>query len=156
MAQDFLSGKPEEPKWDVRMEIFLKWFEQNQWRAEKQKQDWTNATATWNEGSTSVKKKTGDRAVSRSCLTLIKSVLVQWSEARMEDVVSIEIIFCKLKHVFLSLLSTSRPLSFLPPLPNVRHHWMAFYPWGSALHKQPELVESTLCIELSALSISTL
>lgn len=49
-----------------------------------------------------------------------------------------------------SLLSSSFPLSFRPPLSKVRHHWMAFYPWGSALHKQSELVESTLYWALSS------
>lgn len=50
--------------------------------------------------------------------------------------------------------STCLFLFFLPhslfPLSKGRHHWMVFYPWGSALHKQKELVESTLYWALSS------
>lgn len=39
-------------------------------------------------------------------------------------------------HLCLFILSSSLPLYFCPPLSKVRHHWMGFYPWGSALHRK--------------------
>lgn len=63
-------------------------------------------------------------ASNRSCLTLIRSVLVQWSDTRLEDVVFIGIVFCKLKHMSLSLHSSFLTISFHPPLSKVRHRWM--------------------------------
>lgn len=60
-------------------------------------------------------------------LHLLKSYFTNWSTS-------------------LSLLSSFAPvLSVLPSA-----EWLAFYPCGSALHKQPELVESTLNWALSS------
>lgn len=65
----------------------------------------------------------------------------QCSETRVEDFVFSDIMFCKLKHFFSSFLL---PLSFCPPLTQVRGHWMVFSLRRGAWNKQLELVGSTL------------
>lgn len=53
--------------------------------------------------------------------------------------------FYNQRHISVSSFPLSPSLSFSPyALHTVRLQWLAVYPWGSALHKQPELLESTL------------
>lgn len=42
---------------------------------------------------------------------------------------------------------------FCALLSKVRHHWLAFYPWGSTLHKQLQLEESTLYWALGSFNL---
>lgn len=121
--------------WDG--DFFSKWNEQTGGIMQEHWQDFRNATDVWWQ-SCCQQPLTGHGSVwlgvfwynclkpGLRMLYLLKSHFANWST------------WC------LFPLPSSLHLSFCPPLSKVRHQWMAFDPCRSALHKQPELVESTL------------